>query len=178
MNESSNDDKVDLRSGGAPKVLVSACLVGRPVRYNGSSKTTAHPLLDKLREQGRLVIVCPELSAGFSIPRPSAEVSNANDGRAVLKGDAEVIEATGSDVTDLYIEGARTALALATQNGCRFALLLDGSPSCGSKFIYDGTFSGRKQAGEGVTAALLRQNGIEVFSENEIEDLGRRLEGQ
>ena len=47
------------------------------------------------------------------------------------------------------------------------------SPSCGSGTIYDGTFTGGLTAGDGVTAALLRENGITVYGESEI---GRLLE--
>lgn len=157
------------------KILVSACLLGRPVRYNGSAKTVTHPALDQWRREGRLVSICPELTAGFSVPRPPAEIASGQSGEAVLSNNARVIEATGADVTDLYIAGAYAALDLAREHGCRFALLIDGSPSCGSGFIYDGAFAGRKHAGAGVTAALLRQHRIEVFAETEIDALQARL---
>ncbi|MDN5927054.1 MAG: DUF523 domain-containing protein [Hyphomicrobiales bacterium] len=156
------------------KILVSACLLGRPVRYNGSAKAVSHPALDQWQREGRLVSICPELTAGFSVPRPPAEIAEGRSGEAVLSGDAHVIEATGADVTDLYVAGARAALALACENDCRFALLIDGSPSCGSGFIYDGAFVARKHIGVGVTAALLRQHGIEVFAETEIDALQAR----
>ncbi|MBB4000747.1 uncharacterized protein YbbK (DUF523 family) [Aureimonas pseudogalii] len=134
-----------------------------------------HPLLERLNDEGRLIVVCPELSAGFSVPRPPAEITHGGDGDAVLAGAARVIEVTGGDVTDLYVAGAHAALKLAIENGCRFALLIDGSPSCGSGFIYDGSFGSKKHHGSGVTAALLRQNGIEVFAETEIAVLEQRL---
>lgn len=157
------------------RILVSACLLGRPVRYNGSAKAVAHPVLDAWRAQGRLVVVCPELIAGFSVPRPPAEIAGGASGQAVLAGAARVVERTGADVTDRYVEGARAVLALAREHDCRFALLIDGSPSCGSGFIHDGSFAGRRHAGAGVTAALLRQNGIEVFAETQIDALQARL---
>lgn len=157
------------------KILVSACLLGRPVRYDGSAKTMTHPTLDRWRQEGRLAAICPELTAGFSVPRPPAEISGRQSGLAALEGNAQVLEATGADVTALYVEGARAALALAREQGCRFALLIDGSPSCGSGFIYDGSFGGRKHGGAGVTAALLRDHGIEVFAEAEIDALEARL---
>ncbi|MGX9576532.1 DUF523 domain-containing protein [Mesorhizobium sp. f-mel] len=158
------------------KILVSACLLGRPVRYNGLAKLVEHSALDQWRREGRLVGTCPELEAGFSVPRPPAEISSVRGGQAVLAGSALVFEATGADVTGLYVAGARAALALARRHDCRFALLVDGSPSCGSGFIYDGSFEGRKRLGAGVTAALLRENGIEVFAETEIDMLRDRLE--
>lgn len=157
------------------KILVSACLIGRPVRYDGAAKSVAHPALEQWRREGRLVTICPELTAGFSVPRPPAEISQGQSGQAVLAGDAQVFEATGADVSDLYIAGAQAALALALEHECTFALLADGSPSCGSSFIYGGSFDGRKHVGAGVTAALLRQNGIEVFAESEIDALHTRL---
>lgn len=149
--------------------------MGRPVRYNGSAKTLVHPALDQWRLEGRLVSICPELVAGFSVPRPPAEIAAGQSGEAVLEDGARVIEVGGADVTDLYVAGAHAALDLARANDCRFALLIDGSPSCGSGFIYDGAFRGRKHAGAGVTAALLRKHGIEVFSETQIDTLQDRL---
>lgn len=157
------------------RILVSACLLGRPVRYNGSAKAMAHPALERWQRDGRLVAICPELTAGLSVPRPPAEIAEGQSGQEVLAGTAQVLEATGADVTNLYIAGAHAALALAREHDCRFALLIDGSPSCGSGFVYDGSFSGRKHGGAGVMAALLRQHGIEVFADSEIDALQARL---
>lgn len=159
----------------ATKILVSACLLGRPVRYDGSAKTFAHPILDQWQREGRLVSVCPELTAGFAVPRPPAEIANGQSGDAVLSSEACVLEATGADVTELFIVGANAALAVARENGCKFALLFDGSPSCGSSSIYNGAFGGIKHEGVGVTTALFRQHGIEVFAEKEIDALVARL---
>ncbi|MDR6432089.1 DUF523 domain-containing protein [Brucella pseudogrignonensis] len=157
------------------KILISACLAGHPVRYNGSAKPLNHPLIDQWRSEGRLVSVCPELMGGFSVPRPSAEIAEGSNGEAVLAGEGRVVEENGKDVTSQFIAGARAALAVARANDCRFALLIDGSPSCGSRLIYDGNFAGKKHSGAGVTATLLRSNGIEVFSDMEIEALGARI---
>ena len=163
------------RRAMSAKILVSACLLGRPVRYDGSAKTLAHAALEQWKADDRLVVICPELAAGFMTPRPPAEIAGGQSGRDVLSGAARVMEATGADVTALYLRGAQAALSLARTHDCRFALLTDGSPSCGSEFIYDGAFVGRKHAGEGVTSALLRENGIEVFSEAQIGALQERL---
>lgn len=157
------------------RILISACLVGRPVRYNGSAKTFVHPALEQWQAEGRLVVFCPEVSAGFSIPRPAAEIADSLSGTDVLRGSGRVIDTTGADVTDQFRQGAENALAVAKANDCRFALLIDGSPSCGSGFIYDGEFSGKKHSGNGVTAALLTESGIDVFAPAEIEDLVERL---
>lgn len=157
------------------KILVSACLMGHAVRYDGRAKPLLHPVLDRWRSEGRLVTICPEMSAGMPVPRLPAEIEAGQDGARVLSGTARVLESGGQDVTAEFRQAAENALALATETGCAYALLIDGSPSCGSGFIYDGSFSGRRHAGEGVTAALLRANGIEVFSDRQIEDLVARI---
>lgn len=161
----------------AEKILVSACLLGQAVRYNGAAKPLAHPAFARWVAENRIVSVCPEVMAGFSIPRPPAEIASGSDGRAVLDGGARVIDDTGVDVTDEFRAGAEIALNVARQNGCRVALLIDGSPSCGSQSIYDGSFSGTRHAGAGVTATLLRDNGIEVFSPQEMDRLIARVDG-
>ncbi|MFX1677550.1 DUF523 domain-containing protein [Paraburkholderia sp. A2WS-5] len=158
------------------KILISACLLGSPVRYDGAAKALVHPALDAWRREGRIVSVCPELSGGFGVPRRAAEIARAESGETVLAGAARVVDIAGVDVTALFLAGARAALQLAREHDCRFALLIDGSPSCGSSVIYDGSFSGQRRAGAGVTAALLRQHGIEVFADSEIDALSARLD--
>jgi uncharacterized protein YbbK (DUF523 family) len=159
----------------SPKILVSMCVLGHPVRYNGSAKTAAHETLARWQREGRLVPVCPELAGGLSVPRPPAEIADGGSGQRVLSGAARIVDVHGTDVTAPFVDGARTALALARAHDCRYAILADGSPSCGSSFIYDGSFAGRRHAGAGVTAALLRQHGIEVFADTEIDALVARL---
>ena len=153
------------------KILISACLAGLPVRYNGSAKPLFHDAVERWRAEGRLVTLCPELSGGFQVPRPPAEIENGLDGEDVLDGRARVLEVSGADVSAAYIAGAPVALDVARQNGCRHALLIDGSPSCGSGLVYDGSFSGVRHAGQGVTSALLRRAGIAVFSDREVDQL-------
>ncbi|MBX4976634.1 DUF523 domain-containing protein [Rhizobium lentis] len=157
------------------KILVSACLMGHAVRYDGRAKPLLHPAIERWRAEGRLVTICPEMSAGMPVPRPPAEIADAAAGEEVLAGTARVVELTGGDVTGEFLHAAENAVALARQTGCRYALLIDGSPSCGSGFIYDGTFSGRRRPGSGVTAAALKAAGIEVFSDREIERLIERI---
>ncbi|WP_426236952.1 DUF523 domain-containing protein [Pararhizobium sp. DWP1-1-3] len=159
------------------KILVSACLMGHAVRYDGQARPLVHPVLDRWREEGRLVTICPEMSAGMPVPRLPAEIAKGKAGADVLSGAARVLESQGGDVTDGFRQAAENALALARETGCAYALLIDGSPSCGSGFIYDGSFTGRRLAGEGVTAALLRANGIRVFSGKEIETLAVLIDG-
>lgn len=151
------------------RILVSACLLGSHVRYNGSYRLKDHPVLTRWQAEGRVVQICPEVAAGFSTPRPAAEIRGTAD--AVLHGQGRVVEQTGNDVTALYLEAGQLALELARETGCRYAVLTDGSPSCGSSFVFDGSFSGKRVAGRGTTAALLEANGIRVFSEDSIGDL-------
>ena len=159
----------------AGKILVSACLLGHAVRYDGRAKPLLHPVLDRWREEGLLVTICPEISVGMPVPRLPAEIESGNAGEDVLAGRARVLEVSGGDVTRAFLDAAENALALAQATGCDYALLIDGSPSCGSGFIYDGSFSGARQIGNGVTAARLKQAGIEVFSDRDIDRLVERL---
>ncbi|GIH26130.1 hypothetical protein Aph01nite_44400 [Acrocarpospora phusangensis] len=150
------------------RILVSACLLGSRVRYDGRAKTSEDALLARWRTEGRLVSFCPEVSGGLPVPRPPAEIEPGATGAAVLDGTARVLRADGGDVTPEYLAGARAALATARCHGIRLAILKEGSPSCGPLKISDGTFGGRSAPGQGVTAALLTADGIRVFSENEI----------
>ena len=159
------------------KILISACLAGLPVRYDGVAKPLDHPAVERWRAAGRLVTLCPELAGGFAVPRPPAEIENGLGGEDVLDGRARVVERSGRDVSAAYVDGARVALAVARESGCRHALLIDGSPSCGSGFVYDGSFSGRRHPARGVTAALLARNGIAVYSDRDIDRLVADLEG-
>jgi uncharacterized protein YbbK (DUF523 family) len=159
-----------------PKILISACLLGRPVRYDGKGKPLHDPLVERWKAEDRLVGFCPEQAGGLPTPRPPAEIEGGMNGEDVLAGRARVMEVTGGDVTAEFVDGGEKAVAFARAQGCAFALLIDGSPSCGSGFIYDGTFAGRRHVGNGVTAALMRAAGIEVYSDREINALAARLE--
>ncbi|EOY5415897.1 DUF523 domain-containing protein [Cronobacter turicensis] len=148
------------------KILVSACLMGFKVRYDGSEKAQMIDQLRRWQKEQRLVIHCPELAAGLPTPRPPAEIVSGDN-----KTQDRIIEITGKDVTEHYQLGAWLALRTAQDAGCTAALLTDGSPTCGSQFIYDGSFSGRRKSGMGVAASLLSAHGIAVFSENNLADL-------
>lgn len=156
-----------------PKVLVSACLLGQPVRYDG--RASGHPdVLQAWQREGRVVPLCPEVAGGLPTPRPPAEIPGGQ-GAAVLEGEAQVVTVLGEDVTAAFMAGARVALALVRRHGIRVAVLKSGSPSCGNQRVYDGTFSGNKVEGEGVTTALLRREGVLVFSELELVEAARAL---
>lgn len=163
------------------RILISACLVGQPVRYNGTDKRSdAADIISRWQTEGRLVPHCPECAVGFPTPRPPAEIVAAQlapSGVEVLAGAARVMEATGTDVTHLYARAAQDTVAMAKRNGCRHAVLTDGSPSCGSTFVYDGTFSGTTKPGVGSTTAALRAAGISVWPETAIAELDAVLRG-
>lgn len=147
------------------RVLVSACLLGHAVRYNGTDKKTDDQALARWVAEGRVVAVCPEVAGGLPVPRPPAEIGDGAGGAAVIAGLARVVAVTGQDVTAEFVHGAGQALARAREYGIRVAVLKEGSPSCGSSYSYDGSFSGTRVPVPGVTAALLTQHGVQVFSE-------------
>lgn len=149
------------------RILVSACLLGENVRYDGGNLFQDHPLINRWRNEGRIVPMCPEVAGGLPIPRPAAE-SWQGDGRSVLAGSANVITREGEDVTDAFIAGADAALRTAVAQNCVMAVLAARSPSCGNREIYDGSFSGTLIAGQGTAAARLTQAGIPVFNQFEL----------
>lgn len=148
------------------KVLVSRCLLGHPVRYDGGSHGPLS-LLQRWQIEGRIVALCPEVAGGLPTPRPPAEIPGGQ-GAAVLDGERLVLTRDGHDVTAAFRLGAETALALVREHGIRIAVLKARSPSCGNRENYDGSFSGVRVPGEGVTAAALRRAGVLVFSEEEL----------
>jgi len=146
----------------AEKILVSACLVGKPVRYNGHHNLQPHPLLQQWFEQGRLVVLCPEVAGGLPVPREPAE----------RQPDRRILTVGGADVTDAFRRGAELALKLVKRYRIRLAVLKESSPSCGSQSIYDGRFHGRKIDGQGLTCERLRRHGVTVFNEHQLEAAG------
>ena len=148
------------------KILVSRCLLGHRVRYDGGA-SGPFDLLEQWIEEGRVVPLCPEVAGGLPTPRAAAEIPGGQGGQ-VLDGIAAVITTDGEDVSAQFLEGARQALELVHKHGIRVAVLKANSPSCGNLLTYDGTFSGVKVSGEGVTAALLKRHGVRVFSELEL----------
>lgn len=151
------------------KILFSACLLGKPVRYDGQSKTLHNAALDQLLAQDRVISFCPEVAGGLAVPRTAAEI-HAGDGAAVIAKLASVKTRDGSDVSEYFLSGARQALALCREHDIRVAVLTESSPSCGSSQIYDGSFTRSAIPGSGVTAALLAQNGVKVFNQHQIEE--------
>ena len=156
------------------KIFVRACLLGERVRYHGGDARLEHAILRRWQDEGRLVPLCPEVSGGLATPRPAAEIAVTPEGRRVLT-------AAGRDLTRVFERGAEAAAHACASHGIRIAILKDGSPSCGSRSICDGSFSGKKVDGPGVTAARLRAAGVRIFSESEIDAANhylRALEGK
>ena len=135
-------------------ILVSACLLGTPCRYDGKSKADARVLA--LAESRAMIPVCPEQLGGLPTPRPPAE----------RRGE-QIVALDGADVSDAFARGAEETLRLARLFGCQRAILKARSPSCGRGRIYDGSFTGKLVSGDGVAAALLTENGVEVYGEED-----------
>ena len=136
-------------------ILVSACLLGVCCRYDGESKPNSD--VTSLREKFTLIPICPEVDGGLPTPRTPSE----RIGDKVLMRD-------GRDVTENYLSGAKAALERARLFSCPAAILKARSPTCGSGRIYDGSFSGALTDRDGVCAELLKSEGIDVYTEEEI----------
>ncbi|BDD11341.1 hypothetical protein FUAX_37730 [Fulvitalea axinellae] len=151
------------------KYLISACLAGHKCRFDGQAKPVSK--IQKLVERGEAVLVCPEVDGGLSTPRPASEIVTED-------GKIKVVTKTGRDVTDEFRKGAQVSLEKARQHGASVAILKAKSPSCGYGKIYDGTFSGKLVDGNGLTADLLSENGLSIYSELNFESEGDIGESQ
>lgn len=139
---------------------VSACLLGENCKYNGGNNYS-QKVADYVAEM-EVIAFCPEVLGGLSVPRETCEiVTDANGMRSV-------ITATGTDVTEQYVLGAKKTLDLLLESGVARVILQLRSPSCGFGTIYDGTFSGKLTDGNGMTAELLSEHGIAVLTEDEL----------
>ncbi len=142
-------------------IIVSACLIGTCCRYDGKCKEV---ISEPYGDGYTLIPVCPEQLGGLATPRAPAEIV-----------DERVVNRNGDDVTQAYKRGAEEALVIAKKYGCRYAILKERSPSCGSREIYDGSFSGTLKDGNGITAELFLKNGIKVVGESDAKELLQRL---
>lgn len=136
------------------KILISPCLLGDNVKWNGGNNY--YPFVEKLKKKFQLVPFCTEIEAGLPTPRVPAEIRNSS-----------VINKDGKDLTSLYVKAANNAVQICKLLGIRIAILKDGSPACGSRMIYNGKFEGIKIEGLGVTARALINAGIKVYSETD-----------
>lgn len=161
--DDSEGDEIDLmdyedieinEKGHNFQYIVSACLCGEKTRYDGKSSISHN--IKKLVAEGKAIMVCPEVLGGLKVPRLPCEIKNGR-----------VINITSDDKTENFVEGAIKTLEIAKKYNIKKALLKEKSPSCGSKFIYDGTFSKNLIPGEGITTRLLRLNEIEVISDED-----------
>lgn len=154
-------------------ILVSACLLGLDTKYNGNSN--ANELLIKYSAHGKFIPFCPEILGGLPTPRPASEIIRGS-GEDVLEGRARVMSKEGRDETENYIKGAMETAKLLALFPVTCAIMKQRSPSCGKNMIYDGTFSGARRHGKGVTAAVLEKYNIPIYTEEEItEDLLKKL---
>ena len=157
------------------KILISSCLLGEDVRYDGNNSSiafdpkfsfSAKELFMDILCENEIYSFCPEVSGGLGIPRISAEIVK-NDKPFIVKNQE------GLDVTINFLLGAKKALDICKEENIKVALLKSKSPSCGNKEIYDGTFSSNLINGQGLTASLLEENGIKIFNENELKELNK-----
>ena len=154
----------------SPIILISACLVGVPCRYDGQSSLLSPSASFDLLNRTRLILVCPEHLGGLPTPRPRNEIQGGT-GVDVLEGRIKVMNENGEDVTAQFCRGAEIVLKIAKCLGINVAVLKSKSPSCGCGKIYDGSFQGHLIPGDGVTTALLRLHGIKVFTEKAVQKI-------
>ncbi|EGW36549.1 DUF523 domain-containing protein [Desulfosporosinus sp. OT] len=146
-------------------IIVSACLFGLNTKYDG--KANAHALIQKYSSQGKFIPVCPEQLGGLTTPRFPVEII-AGTGQDVLAGRCMVKGELGEDVTQQFIQGAKETIKIGEMVKVTAAILKERSPSCGVNTIYDGTFTHRILLGQGVTAAILKESNIPIYSEEEL----------
>ena len=145
------------------KLLISSCLIGNNTKYNGKNNYIKE--IEQLKLKYELIPICPEVLGGLSIPRDPSEINND-----------KVISINGRDVTKEFNIGANKALNVVLLNNIKYALLKDGSPSCGNTYIYDGTFKNNKIDGIGITTKLLKSHNIKIYNENNINELLKKGE--
>ena len=148
--------------------LVSACLCGLNCRYNGLS--SYNDRVKALYDRGNCIAVCPEHLGNLPIPREPHEIING-EGKDVLNGIARIMSKDGTDSTNEFIDGAKKTLEIAKLMNVDTAILKSRSPSCGLGQIYDGSFNHKLRMGNGITAELLKQNGIKISTEEDIKNL-------
>lgn len=157
------------------KILISSCLLGEDVRYDGANSSIAFnpkvsfsqkELFMDILCENEIYSFCPEVAGGLGVPRTPAEIVN-NDKPFIVKDE------NGIDVTINFLLGAKKALDVCKDENIKVALLKANSPSCGNIQVYDGTFTNNLIDGQGLTSRLLKENGIEVFNEKELTNLAK-----
>ena len=146
------------------KLLVSACMLGACCRYDGKSKPIIeNKKLDLLLQKYEIIPICPEIYGGLPTPRNPSEIA----GNRVIMND-------GQDVTENFSRGSKCLSNMAKALGAKIALLKERSPSCGYRFVYDGSFSGKIRDGSGIFTLQLLSDGVEIYTEDDIELLLER----
>ena len=153
------------------KLLISSCLLGQYVRYDGKIKRCNNPLFDKIIKNCLIYPVCPEVDGGLSVPRPPSEIITGSS-------NIKILNKYGDDVTSFFLKGAKKALDTALENDIKVALLKSKSPSCSNNYVYDGTFSKKLVIGEGISVSLLKKYGITVFNESQLDLLWKFMSGE
>lgn len=149
-------------------ILVSACLVGKNVKYNGKNNKN-NDVLEYLKDK-EYIEFCPEELGGLPTPRSPVEIKGG-DGLTVFNDEARVVSISGEDYTEAFVKGAKKSLDIALNNNVTLAILKSNSPSCGKNCIYDGSFSNKIINGNGVTAEILLKNNIKVISEHYVKNI-------
>ncbi|MDP4118093.1 MAG: DUF523 domain-containing protein [Bacillota bacterium] len=144
-------------------IFVSGCLWGKNCKYSGGNNLREN-LKEKLKGE-EIMLICPECLGELPTPRSPSEIEEGFDGENVICGMGKVFSRDGKDVTAEFLKGAEKVLELAKKHNPKAVYLKQGSPSCGFGLIYDGTFTGVKKAGNGITAQLLIDNGFHVIAE-------------
>ena len=145
------------------KLLISSCLLGENVKYDGTNNVLSKEILKKLNEKYELFSFCPEVAGGLPTPRIPCEIISQNP--------LKIVNKNNEDKTVNFIDGANKTLDLCIKNNIKIALLKSNSPSCSNHFIYDGTFSSSKIKSNGVTTNQLLLNNILTYNEIEIKEL-------
>ncbi|WP_419769746.1 MAG: DUF523 domain-containing protein [Candidatus Marinarcus sp.] len=149
------------------KLLISSCLLGENVKYNGLNNKIDSDIFQSILASHTVFTFCPEIEGGLSTPRAPCEIQSFDP--FLIKN------SHGDDVTAEFLKGAKKALELCKNNSISIALLKANSPSCGNEKVYDGTFKGKLIEQSGVTAQFLLKNGIQVFNENQLKELNKAL---
>ena len=147
------------------KVLISACLLGDNVKYSGGNNLTPELVTMLEKYNVKIVKICPECFAGLPIPRVPSEIR-----------EDKVFSEDGKDITEEFLSGAEKTYQIAKRKQVDFAILKERSPSCGSSFIYDGSFSGKVIEGQGLTAKKLSKENIIIFSEENLKEIEKYLQ--
>jgi uncharacterized protein YbbK (DUF523 family) len=141
-------------------ILVSDCLLGSRVRYDGNHCSLGKSKIHLLKENFNIIAICPEVMSGMSVPREPIEIKNS-----------KVIKQDQTDITSSFDRVFKYLENLLNEKDIKYAVLKDFSPSCGSTFIYDGSFSGVKIPGNGLITSYLKKQNVEIFNEDNLDEL-------